>query len=105
MRAVDGEGATGTKATKAKGKKEVVKIDFLSAPEKSFKELAKELFAPAEKRGGGINLPGLGTTSKKGKKKKEKRTDHRLPDDMHFSSKQLVTLFLKPKFHVRSFLR
>ena len=68
------------------------------------KEISKELFAPVTK-GAGINLPGTSTVPKKGKRKpKEKRDDHRLPDDMHFSSKQLVTLFLKPKFFVRYFL-
>ncbi|KAF9462939.1 condensin complex subunit 2/barren [Collybia nuda] len=84
-------------------KKEAFKIDFLTPPdpEKSLKEIANELFAPVIK-GAGINLPGTGTTAKKSKKKtKEKRDDHRLPDDMHFSSKQLVTLFLKPKFFLK----
>lgn len=52
-------------------------------------------------KGAGINLPGTGATgAKRGKKKKEKRDDHRLPDDMHFTSRQLLTLFLKPKFFV-----
>jgi condensin complex subunit 2 len=87
-------------------KKEAFKIDFLtpSDPEQDLKETAKELFAPVTK-GAGINLPGTGATAKKSKRKpREKRDDHRLPDDMHFSSKQLVTLFLKPKFFVRHFL-
>jgi condensin complex subunit 2 len=34
------------------------------------------------------------------KAKEEKRDEHTLPDDMHFSSRQLVTLSLKPKFSV-----
>ena len=81
-------------------KKEAVTIDFLTPQEKDFKELSKELFAPVTK-GAGINLPGTGATAaKRGKKKKEKRDDHRLPDDMHFTSRQLLTLFLKPKFFV-----
>ncbi|KAG6865711.1 hypothetical protein C0991_012527 [Blastosporella zonata] len=83
-------------------KKEAFKIDFLAPidPAKDLKEIQMELFAPVTK-GAGINLPGTGATAKKSRKKtkdKEKRDDHRLPDDMHFSSKQLVTLFLKPKF-------
>lgn len=60
-------------------------------------------------RGTGITLPGPPLSklaSRKGKdkkgKEKEKRSDQTLPDDMHFSSKQLVTLFLKPKFSVRT---
>lgn len=89
------------KATKAK--KEVFKIDFLTPPDpdKNLKDVAKELFAPVTK-GVGINLPGTGAAARKSKKKTtEKRDDHLLPDDMHFSSRQLVTLFLKPKFFVR----
>ncbi|KAG5721350.1 hypothetical protein E4T56_gene12996 [Termitomyces sp. T112] len=83
-------------------KKETFKIDFLTPidPDKDLKEIQKDLFAPVTK-GAGINLPGTGTAAKKSRRKtkeKEKRDDHRLPDDMHFSSKQLVTLFLKPKF-------
>lgn len=87
-------------------KKEAFKIDFLAPlnQDKDLKEIQKDLFAPVTK-GAGINLPGTSTAAKKSRKKtkeKEKRDDHRLPDDMHFSSKQLVTLFLKPKFVVRS---
>jgi hypothetical protein len=35
------------------------------------------------------------------KKPKGRRDEHTLPDDVHFTSKELVTLFLKPKFSVR----
>ncbi|TFK25577.1 barren [Coprinopsis marcescibilis] len=91
--------AAGSKATKPKTKKEPVKIDFLTPAEKDLKALKAELFAPAGK-GTSINLPGTGASNKKGKKKKEK-SDHRLPDDMHFSSKQLITLFTKPKYSLR----
>jgi hypothetical protein len=71
-------------------------------PEKSVEDIAKELFAPPGK-GASINLPGHSTAknSKRKAKTKDKRDDHKLPDDMHFSSKQLITLFLKPKFAVR----
>ncbi|KAG6817537.1 hypothetical protein H0H87_007505 [Tephrocybe sp. NHM501043] len=94
------DGAAKPKARREK--KEAFRIDFLAPvdPEKDLKEIQKELFAPVAK-GAGINLPGTGAAAKKSRKKvkdKEKRDDHRLPDDMHFSSKQLVTLFLKPKF-------
>ena len=91
-------------------KKEAFKIDFLSPEEKSLKEVSKELFAPVT-RGAGITLVKPSTakasansrrTSKSKKaKEREKRDEHILPDDMHFTSQQLVTLFLKPKFSVR----
>ena len=95
------EAAADASKTNKRQKKEAVKIDFMTPSEKSVNELAKEIFAPVTK-GAGINLPGTGpTANKKGaKKKKEKRDDHRLPDDMHFSSAQLVTLFTKPLFRV-----
>ncbi|TCD65915.1 hypothetical protein EIP91_002030 [Steccherinum ochraceum] len=87
-------------------KKEAFKIDFLTPNEKTPKEISTELFAPVT-RGAGITLPGpTGKTArrgkgKKGKEKEEKRNDQTLPDDMHFSSRQLITLFLKPKFSLK----
>ncbi|KAI8974563.1 barren [Trametes punicea] len=91
-------------------KKEAFKIDFLTPAEEDVKTRAKKLFAPVT-RGAGINLPGPSTSrnaSKKGgrtrktkQREVEKRNDQLLPDDMHFSSKQLVTLFLKPKFSLK----
>ncbi|KAG8220891.1 condensin complex subunit 2/barren [Butyriboletus roseoflavus] len=88
-------------------KKEAFRIDFLTPSEKDVKTLSNELFAPVT-RGAGITLPNYGTvksTTKKGgrgrKAKEEKRDTHTLPDDMHFSSRQLVTLFLKPKFSLK----
>jgi condensin complex subunit 2 len=95
--------AGGANKPNKRQKKQAVKIDFMTPSEKDLKDITKELFAGV-KKGTSINLPGAGGTStgKKGsKKKKEKRNDHRLPDDIHFSSRQLVTLFLKPKFSVR----
>ncbi|KAK7687927.1 hypothetical protein QCA50_009146 [Cerrena zonata] len=93
-----------------KERKEPFKIDFLTPAQKDPKEIQKELFAPVT-RGAGITLPAASTskTSKKGGRgrkgkdaeKKEKRYDQTLPDDMHFSSRQLVTLFLKPQFSLR----
>ena len=75
----------------------------------SVKEFAKEKFGPPA-RGVGINLPGysLSSSSKPSKKsskknkekEREKREEQVLPDDMHFSSRQLFTLFLKPNFSV-----
>lgn len=78
----------------------------MSPAEKDLKEIAKELFAPVAK-GASISLPGTSSTSASRKggrgrktKDKENKGDHCLPDDMHFTSRQLVTLFLKPKFSV-----
>ncbi|KAG1750052.1 condensin complex subunit 2/barren [Suillus occidentalis] len=86
-------------------KKEAFKIDFLTPAEKDIKTIANEMFAKVT-RGAGITLPSYGgsKTGKKGRggrKTKEKRDEHTLPDDMHFSSRQLVTLFLKPKFSLK----
>ncbi|KAG2113164.1 condensin complex subunit 2/barren [Suillus discolor] len=87
-------------------KKEAFKIDFLTPAEKDIKTIANEMFAKVT-RGAGITLPSYGgsKTGKKGrggrKAKEEKRDEHTLPDDMHFSSRQLVTLFLKPKFSLK----
>ncbi|KAJ6624945.1 condensin complex subunit 2/barren [Mycena sp. CBHHK59/15] len=95
---------TSTKAAKPRReKKEAFKLDFFAPAKKSLKETSNELFAPVT-RGAGINLPGTGPAARKGKKKgkeKEKKDDHSLPDDMHFSSRQLVSLFLKPKFQLK----
>ncbi|KAL4063168.1 condensin complex subunit 2/barren [Scleroderma citrinum] len=88
-------------------KKEAFKIDFLTPADKDVKTLTKELFVSVT-RGHGITLPHYGTLKSTGKKgsrnkkaKEEKRDEHTLPDDMHFSSRQLVTLFLKPKFSLK----
>ncbi|KAJ7224455.1 condensin complex subunit 2/barren [Mycena pura] len=82
-------------------KKEAFKLDFFAPAEKDFKEITKDLFAPVGK-GASINLPGTGPTARKNKKRgKEKKDDHSLPDDMHFTSRQLVSLFLKPKFKLK----
>ncbi|THH28569.1 hypothetical protein EUX98_g5607 [Antrodiella citrinella] len=87
-------------------KKEAFKIDFLTPSDKTVKEIATELFAPVT-RGAGITLPGPSAAKtrkakgKKGKDKEEKRNNYTLPDDMHFSSRQLITLFLKPKFSLK----
>ncbi|KAF6753031.1 condensin complex component cnd2 [Ephemerocybe angulata] len=99
MGEAEGSGKAPVKGKKARG--EPQRIDFLTPAEKTLKELSAELFAPPGK-GQSINLPGTGVAGKKGNKRKRdgaaKKDEHLLPDDMHFSSKQLVTLFLKPKF-------
>ncbi|KAI0272463.1 condensin complex subunit 2/barren [Gloeopeniophorella convolvens] len=95
------EAAAATKPRRER--KEAFKIDFLSPAEKDAKQTVKELFAPVT-RGAGVTLPKNSSKrvskGKKGKGK-EKQSEHTLPDDMHFSSRQLVTLFLKPKFSLK----
>ncbi|KAK1225665.1 hypothetical protein PQX77_011379 [Marasmius sp. AFHP31] len=104
IKRADGE-AGATKEPKKKEKKEAFRIDFLTPrTEEETKAVKEKLFAKPGK-GVSINLPGTttaGTKSKRKTKEKEKRSDHKLPDDMHFSSKQLITLFLKPKFELHS---
>lgn len=99
--------AEGAAPKSKREKKEAFKIDFLIPPEKDVKTMAKELFTPVT-RGHGITLPHYSALKSAGKKsnrskrmKEEKRNEHTLPDDMHFSSRQLVTLFLKPKFSLK----
>jgi len=77
------------KRTAKKPAKEPFKIDFSAdtpAPE------TKKLFVSSN---ASITLP----IAKKQKRRalQEKREDYLLPDDMHFSSQQLLRLFLKPK--------
>lgn len=98
--------ATEAAAKPRREKKEAFRVDFLTASEKDIKTLSNELFSPVT-RGAGITLSNYGTVKSNAKKggrgrkgKEEKRDTHTLPDDMHFSSRQLVTLFLKPKFSV-----
>lgn len=81
------------KRTAKKPAKEAFKIDFSAdtpAPD------TKKLFLGSN---ASITLP----IPKKQKRKalQEKREDYLLPDDMHFSSQQLLRLFLKPKAAVR----
>lgn len=97
-----------TAAKQARKEKTPFLIDFENAEPPS----AKDLFATAK---AAITLPataaktGRGTSPPKGKKGKkskdvheevEERDEHLLPDDMHFSSRQLLRLFMKPKFTV-----
>lgn len=62
-------------------------IDFVNAPEVD----EDELFAPAE----ATSLMFTAANETENKKSK-----HVLPDDIHFSSKQLLRMFLKPSYIV-----
>lgn len=114
------EGAEKKKRGERK-EKEVFRVAFPSpdaegeSSTSSLKELTKSIFAPPGPRGAGIDMPKAKLRAKpkgRGRKRKDdsddedeeegKRDANMLPDDMHFTSRQLVTLFLKPRFSVRS---
>ncbi|WVQ84851.1 hypothetical protein IAT38_007008 [Cryptococcus sp. DSM 104549] len=86
---------TGTKTTKAA--KAAFTIDFASPSTAATS--SKTLFAPATRTS--IALPATRGTSKSAKKAAKRKEEWLLPDDMHFSSQQLLRLFLKPKFSLR----
>jgi condensin complex subunit 2 len=71
-------------------------IDF-SGPGPS----TKTLFASSSKASITLSKP-KGQKDKDGKR--QKREEYLLPDDMHFSSRELLRLFLKPKYSVRPLL-
>ncbi|KZT51935.1 barren [Calocera cornea HHB12733] len=89
-----------TAANKAsKAEKKAFEIDF-TTPAPS----TKQLFAPSGRAA--ILLPGSKAPSKRKRSSRTKapqvkRDEHLLPDDMHFSSTQLLRLFMKPKFALR----
>jgi condensin complex subunit 2 len=104
------ENPTDPSSSKARReKKEPFKIDFTSPSEKSLKEITKDLLAPTT-RGATLTLPHYSakSSSKKTKRRKgknsEKKVEQTHPDDMHFSSRQLITLFLKPDFAVSMYI-
>jgi condensin complex subunit 2 len=97
------DAAGGTTKGKQKEKKEAFRIDFTSEQEGTFKQRTKTLFAGVTK-GATINLP-VAARRKIDKEDKEELKDkdlNLLPDDMHFTSRSLVTLFLKPGFQVEA---
>jgi len=87
-------------APKPRKEKQAFQIDFsrvLTAEEE------KKMVEPPAKAGL-LSLPAKQCAyigGKKNKKAAEKREEKLLPDDMHFSSRQLLSLFLKPRFTVR----
>lgn len=72
---------------KKRGAKTALVIDFLSAEEVD----EDDLFAPAE-------VSTLSMTS--AQMSEMRKTKYVLPDDVHFSSKQLLKMFMKPSFIV-----
>jgi hypothetical protein len=82
-------------------------IDFENAESPSAKELFASSKAPITIPTGAKRTraatPPKGKKGRKPKASKEEsdvRDEHLLPDDMHFSSRQLLRLFMKPKFTV-----
>ncbi|CAE6527201.1 unnamed protein product [Rhizoctonia solani] len=92
----DGD-TTGNTTTRSRKDKTVFMIDFETLPSEN---AAKKLFVPATKAV--LTLPSA-KLAKKGSKgaKSVKKNDFLLPNDMHFSSMQLLRLFTKPKFTVQ----
>lgn len=76
-------------APKTRKEKEPFEIDFLSALDQG---LAESIYTPATSNAA-ISMP---------KKDWKSKTRNLLPDDKHFSSKQLLRLFLKPKAQIGS---
>ncbi|CAE7224402.1 unnamed protein product [Rhizoctonia solani] len=92
----DGD-TTGNTTARSRKDKTVFMIDFETPP---VENAAKKLFVPATKAV--LTLPSV-KAAKKGSKgaKSVKKNDALLPNDMHFSSMQLLRLFTKPKFTVQ----
>ncbi|KAF9902359.1 hypothetical protein EC991_004991 [Linnemannia zychae] len=90
--AFSGEGAPEDEeatAPKKKGSRVPLVIDFLGAEEVD----EDELFAPAE--ASSLLLPA-------GQLAESRKSTYLLPDDIHFSSKQLLRMFMKPAFIIKS---
>ncbi|QRV88845.1 condensin complex subunit 2 [Ceratobasidium sp. AG-Ba] len=95
----DGD-TTGNTTTRSRKDKTAFMIDFETPSENT----AKKLFVPGTKSA--LTLPAPKAPQgarKKGAKnvKPVKKNDYLLPNDMHFSSMQLLRLFMKPKFTVK----
>ncbi|KAJ1306772.1 hypothetical protein OPQ81_007758 [Rhizoctonia solani] len=92
----DGD-TTGNTTTRSRKDKTVFMVDFETPPGDN---LSKKLFVPATKAV--LTLPSA-KAGKKGSKgaKSVKWNDFLLPNDMHFSSVQLLRLFTKPRFTVQ----
>ncbi|KAG8726798.1 hypothetical protein FRC12_023074, partial [Ceratobasidium sp. 428] len=94
----DGD-TTGNTTTRSRKDKTAFMIDFETPSENT----AKKLFVPGT--ASALTLPGAKTAqgTKKGSRnvKPVKKSDYLLPNDMHFSSMQLLRLFMKPKFTVK----
>jgi condensin complex subunit 2 len=91
---------------KAKREKQTFQIAFLDPA--TIDVSAKQLFISAKPTTialpatSGATLPSVGRSRSKRINRDTSRKDtHLLPDDMHFSSQQLLRLFLKPKFTLK----
>ncbi|CAE6482102.1 unnamed protein product [Rhizoctonia solani] len=92
----DGD-TTGNTTTRSRKDKTIFMIDFETPPAEN---TSKKMFTSATKAV--LTLPSA-KAAKKGSKsaKSVKKNDFLLPNDMHFSSMQLLRLFTKPKFTVQ----
>ena len=96
------DAATATRAPKVA--KTPFSIDFLAPSSEATS--SNTLFAPASTSA--ISLPASSRNPRRSSKRsslndaRSRREEWLLPDDMHFSSRQLLSLFLKPKFAVSS---
>ena len=94
--------AAATTSRAARVVKAPFSIDFMSASTEATS--SKRLFAPASSSA--ISLPSAAKKRRTSSKRtsindaKRRKEECLLPDDMHFSSRQLLSLFLKPKFAV-----
>lgn len=92
-------------SSKTKADKTPFAIDFHTPLATSLSTSTKALFTPASNKSS-ITLPSTSapTKTKNGKSmsgQRRLREERLLPDDMHFSSHQLLRLFLKPQFSLK----
>ncbi|XAO22086.1 hypothetical protein I312_100851 [Cryptococcus bacillisporus CA1280] len=92
-------------SSKAKADKAPFTLDFHTPLATSLSSSTKALFTPPSNRSF-ITLPSTSTLTriKNGKAmsgQQKLREERLLPDDMHFSSHQLLRLFLKPQFSLK----
>jgi condensin complex subunit 2 len=83
-----------TKSAKGRKAKEPFSIKFTVAEDNNAAPATKTIFASSKAT---LNLPSTASSKRKKGTLANKKEDYLLPDDKHFASQQLLTLFLKPK--------
>lgn len=89
----DAATAAADKKTKTRKGKEPFSINFGIAEDNEAPS-SKTIFATSKAT---LNLPSTSSSKRKRGTLVNKKEDYLLPDDKHFASQQLLTLFLKPK--------